>query len=299
MEGHRDDCDCAFCFFPSLNDSLVEDTAPMRLMETYVNSVKADEEFFRASQPKRAHWASGSFSKCDRKLWFQNNGTLPTDVGFSDENMQLGNDIEDHTVELYRNWGEFSGKRVLVGRQFPAALMEARLKWPITGKTDFFILEDDKWVIVEVKSTKDFGGDGRYCSGCRKYTPGDADAWYRFKPSREHVAQLTIYLAAYRGMVIRGTPVAPYGYLHYRNRNTGAHLRYRYTFNEEFYEAILDEYARQEREVLSLKVAPSVLSTGLKSDRYPCQWTAGDETVRCSFWSLCWASRQKPQVPSS
>lgn len=289
MSDHKPDCDCLSCKYPWMDEFVEEDTAPIGLMDAYVNSVKAESRFFAATQPRVAHWASEAMRPCWRLAWFRNQGTEPTNTGFNEDLLEKGTETEERTVELYRMYGEMVGSRVFVGQQIYVTIVEPTLTRPITGKVDLLILENDKWVPVEVKETKDFGGSG-YCFKCKSYVRGDPNAWHRFKPTEEHVAQLTAYLHAYGGKKVLGREFADYGYLHYRNRNTSAHLRFKVRYSERFYEHIV-AYFRELERVYALPEAPPV-DESFKEDRFPCSWRMGDEIVKCAFFDRCW---KKPQ----
>ena len=274
-----------------MKECITDDTGPVKLMETFVSSMKAEAQFFGNTQPRVAHWSSAAMRPCDRQAWFQQKGTPPTNVGFSEDILEKGTDSERRTINLYRSMGEMSGQRVYVGEGTYVTIIDPRLKMPITGKIDLLILENEKWVPVELKETKDFGSDNRFCYHCHKMSMGSTTAWHKFKPSLEYISQLTLYMKGYRGKVILGRPFADYGYLHYRNRNNSAHLRYKVRYSDQLYEDIVTYFRGLEG--LYEEPKPPEIQKGITKDKFPCAWKMGDETVRCRFWNLCHVKETK------
>jgi hypothetical protein len=297
FDDHPKGCDCIFCEYPFLKDHIVEDTGPVKLMEAFVSSTKSEARFFGNTQPRVAHWSSSAMKPCERLAWFQQMGTPPTNVGFSEDILDKGIDSERRSINLYRSFGEMSGQRMYVGEGTYVTIIDPRLKLPITGKIDLLILEGDKWVPVELKETKDFGGDNRYCYKCRNLSFGSPTAWHKFKPSLEYISQLALYMHAYRGKVILNRQFADYGYLHYRNRNTSGHLRYKFTYSEKLIEEIITYF--QKLETVFGQLTPPDIQRGITKDKFPCAWKQDGETVRCAFWNYCWTTGTKVPEPTT
>lgn len=283
---HFAGCGCALCRWPFLDDYVEEITSKVKVERAFVSAVREEERLFELTQPRTDHWASDTFKQCDRLQWFRFNRATPTNPGGNIEVMQMGNDIEEQIVEARRQYEEVVGGHRVLPRQSPVAIVHPDLRYPIKGRVDFFVIEDEKWVPVEVKSTKGFGGDNRFCFECRKRIKGEPDAWERFKPSADHVGQLITYMAAYQGKTIAGYPVADYGVLHYRNRNTAQDLIFKIRFSPELFSKVIEYFKKME--AVYEKDAPPDVARSMKPDKFPCGWVSGDETVRCAFWDRCW-----------
>lgn len=218
--------------------------------------------------PKTNHWASDA-RKCIRQQWFAWHG-IPSTESFDIDGEQImadGRVIEDNVVQRWRRVKPY------VKPQAHVIDLEHRF----SGYVDLLVPEDGIDIPVEVKTSKDWGRDGKKCSACGAYVPGDPDAWTKFIPSKSHQGQLQLY------MHVLGVP---YGYLHYHNRNVGAEKIFQIPALPAITKEIFEEFKTAEQAEMPNK------PKGSEPHGFPCGHRDGRHF--CRYYGYCWDAVKVP-----
>mgnify|MGYP001597782308 CR=1 len=255
-----------------IREFVKEDLEGQALLE---ENAKRRATIGRAVTAQDAFWASGTFSPCIRRDWLQMKGARPTDDGANYDIFGLGNDIEGRIIEKFIASGQY------IRGQERIIIRDPRLRIPIVGKADLLIYSrtdldpmvghDNEMMVVEVKSTGDFGIER------------GANLWKKFLPKPEHVAQATLYMKALN---------LKFAYLVYFNRQRAISTRFLIKWNQEFYETIIEHFQKTEK---SLDGPEPAIPKGLNGRSYPCIWFSrapdekGKPTGMCSWFSHCFA----------
>ena len=223
---------------------------------------------------KRNHWAS-DFNRCRKSLWYMWKGEEQKTLAnmISPDRMKEGKDIENTVIEKTKRDGIF------VTANVPTLITRKKPSYDISGKIDIVTFDPDnlltkEMVIVEVKSSKDFGERQNF------------HQWKRYLPSLEHIAQLSCYLDAVKKM--RNSVIVK-GELWYVNINRMVEQSYEVQRSPEMMIKIHEFFDQIEKDIK--KKSPPEVSYRQKG--YPCSWYSKDPKRRglvgmCPYYHKCW-----------
>lgn len=184
-----------------------------------------------------------------RKIWFRRMQEPYTNMLNNRNHMVfgIGEAIHGMIEDIYKKSGKW------LATEFRLYDPDTR----VSARVDTVIEEDGIPIPVEFKSISHYGW---------KYIQNE--------PKEEHVAQIMIYMKAMG---------APYGYLHYIDKNSQEQLIWRVDYNSEIYMKLVEKFHAVEDAIATGEMPP--LCKGCdKPDKFPASWGWGS----CSWKDKCW-----------